>query len=55
MDEHSREREVGNLVKLASHFGDARRFVIVTYGDEQVIEEDGVVIEVVPAHKFFLQ
>lgn len=55
LDESSREREVGNLVKLATRFDGASRFVIVTYGDERVIEEDGVVIEVIPAYKFLLQ
>lgn len=55
LDEHSREREVDNLVKLASRFDDAKRFVIVTHGDEQVIIEGGVTIEVIPAHKFLLQ
>ena len=55
LNEDSREREVRNLVKLASLLDGARRFVIVTHGDEQIIERDGVTIEVVPAYKFLLQ
>lgn len=55
LDEHSREREVGNLVKLASRFDGASRFVIVTHEDEEVIKEDDVTIEVIPAYKFLLQ
>ncbi len=55
LDESSTEREVGNLIKLARGFDLARRFQIVTYGDERSIEADGIVIDVVPAYKFLLQ
>ena len=55
LDENSREREVSNLVKLASRFDGANRFVIVTHEDEQIIEEGGITIEVIPAYKFLLQ
>ena len=55
LDEHSRDREVSNLVKLASRFEGASRFVIVTHGDEQVIETSGVTIEAIPAYKFLLR
>lgn len=50
----AREREVGNLVKLARAHSDAERFVIVTKEEQGVIERDGVRIEVVPAWKFLL-
>lgn len=55
LDEHSTEREVGNLVKLAARFDEARRFVIVTHGDERTIERAGVTVEVIPAYKYLLQ
>lgn len=55
LDESSTEREVGNLIKLARGFDLARRFQIVTYGDERSIEADGIVIDVVPAYKFLLR
>ena len=55
LDECSRWREVGSLVNLDLRFVAARRFVFVTHGDEQVIEEGGVTIEVASAHKFLLQ
>ena len=55
LDASSREREVGNLAKLAAAFDGARQFTIVTYGDEGVIDSGGVSIEVVPAYKFLLR
>ena len=47
-------RVVGGLRVIAPELPFAVNLVELS-GDEQVIEEDGVVIEVVPAHKFFLQ
>lgn len=50
----AREREVGSLVRLA-HADDAiKRLVIVTKEEEEVLEQDGVRVEVVPAWKFLL-
>ena len=51
----AREREFGNLKKLAQTAKEAVRFVIVTYEDEETVIEDGVTIEVVPLYKFLLQ
>lgn len=57
LDEGDYARETGSLVALAR---DKRtspsRCVIVTYAhDEETIEEDGVVIKVVPLYKFLLE
>ena len=50
----AREREVGNLKKLAQTSQEAARLVIVTYEEETIIE-DGVTIETVPLYKFLLE
>ena len=50
----AREREVGNLKKLAQTSQEAARLVIVTYEEEETIIEDGVTIETVPLYKFLL-
>lgn len=55
LDESSYGREVGNLRKLAASFEDVERLVVVTHGDEMVLEEGGVTIDVVPAYKFLLR
>jgi predicted AAA+ superfamily ATPase len=34
---------------------DASRYVIITYGEEKLIEEDGIKIEVIPLYKFLLE
>ena len=47
------ERETAALVKIQSRLP-CRRNIIVTYGDEGLIERDGVEIEVIPAWKFLL-
>lgn len=51
----AREREVGNLKKLAQTSQEAARLVIVTYEEEETIIEDGVTIETVPLYKFLLE
>ena len=51
----AREREVGNLKKLAQNSQEAARLVIVTYEEEETIIEDGVTIEAVPLYKFLLE
>lgn len=48
------ERESKALVKLQSQLS-CRRNIIVTYGDEGVIEKDGVTIEIIPVWKFLLE
>ena len=47
-------REVGNLIKTAKEVSASKRFLIVTYEEEEVINEDGVLIEVIPLYKFLL-
>lgn len=47
------ERETRALVKVQSRLS-CRRNIIVTYGDESVIEKDGVRIEILPLWKFLL-
>lgn len=50
----ARVREVGNLVKLARAYEEPHRLVIVTKTEEDLIEENGITIEVIPAWKFLL-
>ena len=50
----AREREIGNLKKLAKNTKEAMRLLIVTYEEEESICEDGVTIEAVPLYKFLL-
>ena len=45
----AREREVGNLKKLAQNSQEAARLVIVTYEEEETIQEDGRYHRSVPA------
>ena len=47
------ERETKALVKVQSRLS-CRRNIIVTYDDEDVIEKEGVKIEVIPVWKFLL-
>lgn len=51
----AREREIRNLKKLAQNSQEAARFIIVTYEEEETIQEDGVTIEAVPLYKFLLE
>lgn len=48
------ERETRALMKLQSRLS-CRRNIVVTYGDEGVIERDGITIEVIPVWKFLLK
>lgn len=53
-DMNTRDREVNALVKLAK-YADLKKLLIITYDDEEgVIEEKGLVIEVVPVWKWLL-
>ena len=47
------EREVNALVKVQSRLS-CRNNIIVTYGEESIIEKGGVRIEVIPVWKFLL-
>lgn len=51
----AREREIGNLKKLAKSAAQGVRLVIVTYEEEETICEDGVTIEAIPLYKFLLE
>lgn len=51
----ARKREVENLKRLARSEAQAKRFMIVTYEEEEKIREDGMEIEVVPLYRFLLQ
>ena len=51
----ARAREVGNLKKLAKNSQEGTRFIIVTYEEEEAIQEDGVTIDVMPLYKFLLE
>lgn len=48
------EREAGNLKKYASVSEEKQRYIIVTYEEEEIIEVDGIRIEVIPLMKFLL-
>ena len=50
----ARAREVANLVKLSKNRKDLMRCLIVTYEEEEILEEDGLTIEVVPAYKYLM-
>ena len=50
----ARGREIGNLVRLAKADTAIERLVIVTKEEEETIEQDGVLIEVIPAWRFLL-
>lgn len=51
----ARAREIGNLVKLQRLDPEIDRLFVVTKGEEEMIEEDGCTIEVLPAWKFLLK
>ncbi len=50
----ARIREVGNLIRTAKEVKESKHFVIITYEEEELIEEDGVQIKVIPLYKFLL-
>lgn len=47
-------RKTGNLKKYASVSEEKQRYIVVTYEEEEIIEEDGIIIEVIPLMKFLL-
>lgn len=55
LDTAAYDREVGNLLKLASSFSEVKRFIIVTLGEEKIIQRDGIEIEVLPLYRFLLE
>lgn len=52
-DEMTREREVSALLKVAKHV-DAKRLTIITYNEEQTIQQGDTIIEVIPLWKWLL-
>ena len=55
LDDYSREREVGALVKFAKNSREPQRLVIVTEYQKETIEQDGQTIEVLPLADFLLE
>jgi hypothetical protein len=51
----AREREVGNLKKIAENAKESYRYVIVTYEEEELIQINNIKIEVIPLMKYLLQ
>ena len=49
----ARNREINNLINFEKSNGKCRK-IIVTYQEEEIIEEDDYSIEVIPAYKFIL-
>ena len=47
------ERKTKALIKVQSRLS-CRRNIIVTYSDEDLIEKEGIRIEIIPAWKFLL-
>lgn len=50
----ARIRETENLVKVSKEIKEIKHFVIVTYEEEEIIEQDGIQIKVIPLYKFLL-
>ena len=50
----SNDRETKALVQASKVMKDAKRFVIITYEEENVLEIDGIRIEVIPVWKWLL-
>ncbi|MCP9331366.1 ATPase [Lactobacillus kefiranofaciens] len=55
VNDTSKEREIGNLLKLADNFTEVENLVIVTHGEEETIEKEGKTIQLVPLYKFLLK
>lgn len=55
LDNYSREREIRTLVRFAQRTQSVRRCIIVTHEEEDQIEQNQVMIEVMPLYKFLLQ
>ena len=50
----SNSREIDSLKKASKILGEAQRFVIITYEEEDLLAFDGIQIEVLPAWKWLL-
>lgn len=54
MNDTSKEREVGNLIKLADNFDEVENLIIVTHGEEAEIQQKDKIIQLMPLYKFLL-
>lgn len=54
VEQDTREREINALVTFNKTFP-LKRAIIVTYDQEEVIEINGLAIEMIPARKWLLQ
>lgn len=54
VNDTSKEREIGNLLKLTDNFAEVENLVIITHGEEKTIEKDGKTIQLIPLYKFLL-
>ena len=52
-DDETRNREVSALLKVGKHV-DAKRLTIVTYNEEQKIQQNNAIVEVIPLWKWLL-
>lgn len=52
-DDETRDREVSALLKVGKHVG-AKRLTIVTYNEEQKIQQNNAIVEVIPLWKWLL-
>ncbi|TDN08372.1 ATP-binding protein, partial [Lactobacillus crispatus] len=54
VNDTSKEREVGNLIKLADNFDEVENLIIVTHGEEAEIQQEDKIIQLMPLYKFLL-
>lgn len=54
VNDTSKEREVGNLIKLADNFDEVENLIIVTHGEETEIQQEDKIIQLMPLYKFLL-
>ncbi|MCT3535181.1 ATP-binding protein, partial [Lactobacillus crispatus] len=54
VNDTSKEREVGNLIKLADNFDEVENLIIVTHGEEAEIQQKDKIIQLMPLYKFLL-
>ena len=54
LNENTDSRETDSLVKAAETIEEAKRFVVITYEEEETLEIGGTKIEVIPVWKWVL-
>lgn len=50
----SKEREINTLIECAKTMKEAKRFIIITYDEENELNIDGVRIEIIPIYKWLI-